>query len=282
MSQGDQTPSNDAREASKSRVTTLDDLLTKAAPVDPPKADPEPKGEDADKAKDEPKPKKGFNERIAEVIAQRKVAEEEAARAKRETEELRAKLESLSVKAEPTEPGDKPQRTKFASDDEYIEALADWKAKQAIAAREKAQAEAQARAEFETIERAWNKQCEAAKAELDDFEEAIGAAEVTISDVLVTALKESEYGAKLLYFLAKHPDELRQMNRLRPIAAVKHLAKLEAELMSPGETTDKPKPVERSKAPEPISPVKQTPDTGRRANESFEEYRARRQAERKK
>lgn len=281
MSQGDQTPSSDAREASKSRVTTLDDLLAKNAPADPPKADPEPKGEEADKAKDEPKPKKGFNERIAEVIGQRKLAEEEAARAKREVEELRAKLESQSVKPEPTQPGDKPQRIKFASDDEYIEALADWKAKQAIAEREKAQAEAQAKAEFETIERAWTKQCEAAKAELDDFEDAISESEVVISDVVAAALKESEYGAKLMYFLAKHPDEARQMNRLRPIAAVKHLAKLEAELMAPGET-DKPKPVERSKAPEPISPVKQSPDTGRRANETFEEYRARRQAERKK
>lgn len=273
MSQGAQTPSNDAREASMSRVTTLDAVLAKAIPADPPKED---SSQEAPEPKDEPKPKKGFNERISEVIAQRKAAEEKADRAEREAQELRAKLEALSVKAEPSKPGDKPIRTGFTSDDEYIEALADWKAKQAIAEREKAQVEAQAKAEFEAIERSWGKQCEAAKAELEDFETVIADSEVSIPDVVAAALKESEHGAKLMYFLAKHPDEARQMHRMRPIAAVKHLAKLEAELMSEPEA----KPVERSKAPEPITPVKQTPATGaRRPNESFEDYRARRSAE---
>jgi hypothetical protein len=276
MSQGAQTPPSDAREASMSRVTTLDAVLAKAAPADPPIADP---SQEEPKPKDEPKPKKGFNERISEVIAQRKEFEEKAAKAEREAEELRAKLEALSVKAEPSKLGDKPARTGFTSDEDYIEALADWKAKQAIAGREKEQAEAQAKAEYDAIERSWSKQCEAAKAELDDFETVIADSDVSIPDVVAAALKESEHGAKLMYFLAKHPVEASLMHRMRPIAAVKHLAKLEAELMEPEAV--EPKRVERSKAPEPMTPVKQSLESGsRRANESYEEYRARRQAER--
>src|ERR1700733_11069755 len=117
MSDAEQTAPTDAREASMSRVTTLDTLLAKTAPVDPPKEDSEePKGDEvkADEPTDGKKRKQQTaSERISEVIAQRKAAEESAADAKREAADLKAQLEALKVRAEPLAPTDRPQRTAY-------------------------------------------------------------------------------------------------------------------------------------------------------------------------
>lgn len=274
MSQGDQTPPNDAREASMARVTTLADLV-KPDTQPPTKVEEPSKGEPDNKGTD--KPKNRFQERISEVISQRNAAEEEAAKAKREADELRAQLESLRVQAEPVKQGDKPVRSTFGSDDDYVEALTDWKAMQAVAKREDEQAQARAKAEFDQVTRAWEKRVEEASAEIDDFAEVIQASEVNVPDYVSQAILRSKQGPLLAYFLAKHPDEARKVSRMHPIDAVGYLKDLERDFKQSPPTSEG-KPVERSKAPEPIKPVRQAAamDPGPATN--FAEYRARRKA----
>lgn len=279
MSESQQADSTAAREAAMSRVVTLDKLVGNA-PEAPPKVETEePKG-DTEQAGEGHKAKKGINERITQLVERRRAAEEEAARAKAENDELKARLEALQVKADPIKEGDKPQRATFKSDEEYIEALADWKATQAIAARERAQAEAQAKAEFAEVTKAWESRIKDARKEITDFDQVVEAAEVQVSDVLGQALMRHEDGAELVYFLALHPDEARKLNRMNPIDAIRKLDRLSREL-SEDEPKTEPKPTQRSKAPEPITPVRAA-SASDPAPTDFRTYRARREAERKK
>lgn len=266
----------DAREASMSRVTTQDEVLAKAIGT-PPKE--EPPQEEA-KPADGQKPKRSINERITQLVEQRRAAESKAEAAERERDELRARLEASQVKAEPLEPGDRPQRASFTSQEEYEDALTDWKADQRIAKREQEQAAAQAKAEFDAMEGAWTKRCETVKTEVEDFEEVVGASEIQISDAMVIALKRSEHGPQLLYFFAKHPDEAKKVSRMHPFDMVRHIDSLAKDLMS-DEPETKPEPVKRSKAPEPITPVKNAPALAPGPASSFEEHRARRMAEKR-
>lgn len=279
MSDAAQTATpTDAREASMSRVQTLESVMAKASNGDQPKPDPESQDPAPDaEPKDGQKPKRGFNERISEVIAQRKAAEEKAAQAEQEAADLRAQIEALKVKADPIAPTDRPQRAAYASQEDYDEALTDWKADQRIAERERAHAEAQAKADMNAIETAYVARIEAAKQEIEDFEEVISASEVPISEVVAVAIKRSKEGPQLLYFLAKHPDELKKVNRMHAIDAVGYLKDLGRELMEPATTPTKT--VERSKAPEPIKPVRQSQAINQGPATSFEEHRARRLAE---
>lgn len=280
MSEATQTPDpSAAREAAMSRVTTLDDLVNSSAVV-PPKEEPA-KAETESKETEKPK-KNSFSERITEVIAQRNAAEEEAAKAKREAQELREKLEALQVQADPIKVNDEPKRFQFATEDDYIDARAEWKAQKLIAEREQAQAEARAKAEFETVTRTWEQRCTIAASEIEDFTEAIQASEVQVVDYVSQTLLRSEMGPQLAYFFAKHPDEARKVNRMHPVEGIRYITRLEGDLAEPKQVkASEAKSVERSRAPEPISPVRQASAIEPGNPKTFAEYRAQRQAGRK-
>lgn len=261
-----------------SRVQTLESVMAKASSGDQPKPDPESKDPVSEaKPDDGSKPKQTAKERIAEVIEQRKAAEAKAADAEQRARSLEAQVEALKVKAEPIAPTDRPQRASFASQEEFEDALTDWKADQRIAAREAQQADAQAKADMEAVETAYAARIEAAKQEIDDFEEVISASEIKISEVAAMAIKRRKEGPQVLYYLAKHPDEVKKINRMHAIDAVDYLKDLGRELMEPATTPAKT--VERSKAPEPIKPVRQSQALNQGPASSFEEHRARRLAE---
>lgn len=271
----DDKQTTEAREASQSRVTTqetiLANLATEQAASAPSGEKPEPGSKE-----EQPKPKHSPQERIREAIERRNKAEQEADQAKREAAELRARLDAMATQA-PAQEAEKPDRTKFASDEEYIEALADWKAKQAIIQREREQADARAKAEADEIVRTWNKRQEQAMKDIPDYEEVVGAADIQIAAHVHQAIVESELGPHLAYYLALNQDEVKRLNAMKPIAAVRHLLRLEDELREEEPAKVDPKPP-KSKAPEPISPVRDAPASSPGAANSFEEYKRRREA----
>jgi len=262
----------------------------------PPKEEP-PKDESKDAPKDdshadgdkgERRSKKPISERMSELVNQRKAAETEAQQAKREAAELRARLEAMSAQAAPVKEEPRPDRSKFANDEEYIEAVAEWKADQRLAKREQEQAEARAKAEREQLVKGWQAAQQRARAEIEDYDEVIKASDVNLPGHLHQAILESEVGPHLAYYFAKHPDEARRFAAMSPTAGLRQLGKLEDKLIEdPDDDTPPvkaaPSPaVEKSKAPAPITPVKdgRTIDPG--PAQSFEEYRARRQAEKRR
>lgn len=285
MTESTQVADNaDARNASMSRVVTHETLM---ASLQPEKPASEAESEKAPEVKPEgeEKPKaKTAQERVLQALKRKEEAEAKAEAATREAAELRARVEALEAsKSVQIEQSDKPQRHQFATDEEFIEAVADWRADQRIAERERQKQEAQLKAEAEAIDTAFITKVKKAAAEIEDFEEVVSAATVNIPDFLVMAIKESDSGPLLTYYLAKNQDEARRIAAMRPIQAIKALDKIERDLMA-DEPESKPEvsTPKTKRAPDPITPVRgaSTPNPG--PAKSFDEYKARRIAEQRK
>ena len=276
--------STDARNASKTNAVTHESLLASLT-TDKAALEPTPEKVPEDKPEGEQKPKaKTAHERVLQALERKKEAEAQAEAAKRETAELRARLEALeAAKSVQIEQSDKPQRSQYATEDEYIEAMADWRADQRIAERERQKVEAQLKAEAEAIDAAFITKVKKAAAEIEDFEEVVSAATVNVPDFLVMAIKESDAGPLLTYYLAKNQDEARRISSMRPIQAIKALDRIERDLMADEpETKPEVSTPKTKRAPDPITPVRGTTTPNPGPAKRFEEYKARRNAEKGK
>ncbi len=254
-------------------------------PKDAPKSDPSSEQPGAEGDKGEKRAKKPFSDRISELVTQRREAE---SKAERERDEMRARLEAMSAQAAPVKEEPRPDRAKFESDEEYIEAVAEWKADQRLAKREREQAEARAAAEREQVAKNWQKAQQRARAEIDDYDDVVKASDVQLPGHLHEAILESDVGPHLAYYFAKHPDEAKRFAAMSPTTAIRQLGKLEDKLADddgeaapPAKAAPSPA-VEKSKAPPPITPVKDGRSADPGPAHSFDEYRARRMAEKKR
>ena len=273
----------DARQASMSRVVTQDTLLASlAAPASEvtdvvPK---EPTADDKQKDGEEQKPaKKSPQERIVELAHKRREAEAKAEEAEQRAKLLELKLKALEAQAAPIEATARPRRESYASDDDYTDALGDWKADQAIARREQQQAQARQQAEFNELVESWNKRQQTVIDSIPDYAEVLAKSDLQIKDHVHALLLDSEAGPQIAYFLALNPDEAKKLNGMKPLAALKHIASLEKDLADADDEPAKPKATElpkKSKAPEPINPVKSTGSSNPGPAQSFEEYKRRR------
>jgi len=162
----------------------------------------------------------------------------------------------------PDAPSARPDPNAYASHEEWVEAVADWKADQKILAREQAN-EARARqtaaqTEQETVQTAWQKQETAARASYADYDEALDADATRYHPAILANIQASEVGAQLAYHLATHPEEAQRLAALPPGAGLRALGKLEArfeaspapEASPPPHPTPAPHP-----RPRPLTPV---------------------------
>lgn len=268
-----------------SRVQTQDSVLAKLQPSEaakvPAKVEPE-----AEPSKNEgDKPKKTASERIRELVTRSREAEAKAATEAQRATDLEARVQALTAAAKPIEAGAKPLRSQFPTDDDYIEALSDFKARQAIANREREEAEAHADAEAAEIAAQWSKRQDSAMKVFPDYAEVIGKSELQIPPHVHQAILESDQGPQIAYYLALHPEEAKRVAQMKPIQAIKRIASLERSLADIEEEPEKPAKAEvtpslpqKSKAPAPIEPVKSVPSSAPASASSFEEYKRRRQA----
>ena len=194
--------------------------------------------------KPQEKPKRSARERINELTKR-------AHEAEREVQRLREASER-----KPAESTEKPIPDRFGSYDEYVEALADWKADQRVAESfkrrdaERSQA-AEARA-AEAKAQAWAERQSEFREATPDYDAVVGKSAVQIAPHVVDTLLDSESGPELAYHLAKRPETVKRINALSPLSAARELGRIEATLSSPAAPQIKP----ASKAPAPITPVR--------------------------
>lgn len=262
-----------------------------------PKADEATKVEADDAGKQERKPKP-VQPRINELVAERNEAQElalsEAQRAeelRREVDDLRKKIEVLQTPAQPMEVKERPQRETFATQEEYEDAVTDWKVEKRLAEREQQEREARIKAAREQLANNWKTRQDVFRAEATDYDEALNGSEVDMPQYMLDAIMESDAGPTVAYHLAKNQDVARKLVGMTPTAALRELGKLEDRLSkSKSEKTEiEPKKaavaaVEISKAPAPIetlkkasSPVEKDPK-----DMSFAEFKAWRKASSKR
>ena len=194
--------------------------------------------------KPQEKPKRSARERINELTKRAHEAEREAQRWREAAERKTA------------DPSEKPNPDKFGSYDEYVEALADWKADQRVAESfkrrdaERSQA-AEARA-AEAKAQAWAERQSEFREATPDYDAVVGKSAVQIAPHVVDTLLDSESGPELAYHLAKRPETVKRINALSPLSAARELGRIEATLSNPAAPQFKP----ASKAPAPITPVR--------------------------
>lgn len=210
-----------------------------------------------------PRKPKPIQPRINELVGERnaarseaeaKAAEAEAARV--EAQALRDRLEAaerqLAALTNPTQqqPDPRPTRDKFASDEQYLDALADWKVDQRIAADKRREAEARQAAAQAEVTRNWQAQIEAGKDDMPDFEAVVGAADTNFPhQVVLDAIVDA--GPRVAYHLAKNPAEARRIAALRPSAGISAVLKLGEQLAQAAS--------ENASAPAPATPPAPAP-----------------------
>ena len=239
----DQSSPADASSESPEAVTEESQQSEQQEATDKPEEGDE--GDDqSGEEKPQEKPKRSARERINELTKRAHEAEREAQRWREAAERKTA------------DPSEKPNPDKFGSYDEYVEALADWKADQRVAESfkrrdaERSQA-AEARA-AEAKAQAWAERQSEFREATPDYDAVVGKSAVQIAPHVVDTLLDSESGPELAYHLAKRPETVKRINALSPLSAARELGRIEATLSSPAAPQIKP----ASKAPAPITPVR--------------------------
>lgn len=208
--------------------------------------------------------------RIAKITWEREEAKREAARERAAREELAAQLEAArrnsSGDARQGEPGPaantsaKPTVDQFSSYEDFVEALADWKAEQKFAQREHAEQSRRQETQAREMQTAFNTRLEAARGTIAGFDEALqNAREAPLSDTMMLAVIESQRGPEILHFLATHPEECIQLaeeSKSDPRDAAKWMRRLLESKLSAQAAPSGPAPAAtRSVVPPPIKPV---------------------------
>lgn len=178
-------------------------------------------------------------------------------KAEAELELLRAQLKPQeAAPAAPAQIG-KPKPEDFDTNEEFTEALTDWKVDQKLA-------QVQHKTEAQKQNEAWSAKLADARTRYKDFDETIAEAP-SPSPIVAGALLKHSLGADIGYYLATHVDEYHQLNRmLDPVEVAFKAAEIAAKVQ-PG------KPKQTSNAPRPPTPVTAPPVTGAKKAEGRHE-----------
>lgn len=138
---------------------------------------------------------------------------------------------------------DPPDHTKFKTQEEYIEAVVEWRAEQKIAQREQEQALTKAQQAFED-------RMEQGRDKYDDYDAVVFDKSLRITQEMLATMMESDIGHEIAYHLGKNPNEARRIASLKsPLAQAREIGKIESALVA------NPPVKKASSAPEPINPV---------------------------
>ena len=258
-----ETPESAASEAAKAQAAAEQDIT--AAESEPAK-----EGEQ-DQQQDDDKKKGRLEKRFATLTARAKRAEAETQQLRQQIAQREAEAPAKTAESRPKpKPDDLDPITsqpKYANYEEFVEALADWKAEQSTG-KLKAELQQQEKArtakqETATLETQYRQRIEAAEDRYPDFEDVVLAKGSPVEDIpegsaMDGYLLRAETGPPLLYHLAKHEDEIARIAALDPYKQVAELVKLELKLAPPESKTDEAEGGEENPA-KPAAPVSKAP-----------------------
>ena len=265
---------NTMDDASNLSVTSVSPLPEKVDQVDPkdnteiegevkeasPAADA-PEEEEKVEAKAEPpketeesrqsKTPEAVQKRIDEITRKRREAERERDAERDKRLELEKKIQEFEKTIPAT---DKPLSENYETEQEYLEALTDWKIEQKLSKKQevetrqtKEQADlARARGIYVEVDK---KSAEGRK-KYTDYDELVLSDKLKITDSMLETVLELNAPSEVLYYLGKHPDESAEIAGMSMIKASVALSKIDHKLTTPVKRT--------TSTPEPISPVRST------------------------
>lgn len=210
---------------------------------------------------------KTFTQAELDEIVQKRITklERKMARERKEAEN--------QPQAEPVvQQSEKPKSENFDNYDDFLEALADYKAETKLVEldnkRKQAEIETTRKTEEKRQEERRHALVDDGEDKYDDFHEVVSASKLQIAEPAYLAILESDLSSDLVYFLAKNDDEATRISALTPYAQAKEIGKLEDKLSAK-------KPIIKSTAPPPINPVNGSKDHTKRLEDmSIAEYEA--------
>lgn len=210
--------------------------VTVTEPTEPPASNTQKDAQD-----ETPAVEKTFTQAELNEIVSKRIAKAESKAERR----VIAALERI-VPQQPqqyqSEQNDKPERVNYASDEDYIDSLTDWKIDQ----RESVGKQQTAHKESIALEtKTENMYTEAAKIpgfDRQDFND------LPLTPAIVQTIVESDVAPKLMAYMAAHPEDIARIATLSPARQAAELGKLEAKATSI-------KTTRVSNAPDPISTI---------------------------
>lgn len=238
-------------------------------------ADPDKK-ERSEPQEDEPQAKPSrFQRRVERATAE----------LRRQNEDLRARLEVLEGGGEEEQPDQRPQREQFESDEDFQDALVEWRVAQQLAAREAQQAEEAQNSLFQQTLSNYRSQVEQFQDEHEDWDETVRQ-DLPMHTGVQLAIMEMPNAPEVLYYMGKHPDYTKKLAEMSPLGAVMEVGRLSDKLSagrskgqspaangSSGQTKPSPRPVQ------PVRTGTVAPVTSLQAAES-RDYKAFKRAQR--
>jgi hypothetical protein len=263
---------DDAVEESEAAESDEDEAEPEAAPESGPEDDEQEQDED-----EQPVKGKRLKKRFAQLTSKLRDLEAKLA----ERDKGVASPQGRQEEAQPADsreqdaPG-KPEALDFDTDEEYQDALIEWKLEQ----RDLQRQAAQARAEHV---KAYNARVAELKklpeyADWDDVFESLKADDIRLPASFAEALNTDPHAAELSYYLAKNAKEAKRILALAPVAAIRELGKISARFDKAPE--DKKPPVSKAPAPpRPVSSSKSAASEKSADAEDFTDYEKRRMRE---
>lgn len=211
---------------------------------------------------------KGVQPRIDELTRARREAEREAAYWKAVATGTQSPAQAAPQR---------PVPENFDKYDDYIDALTDWKADQAVAKRLEADS---TRKVAETRAQTFAERQVQARATMPDYDEVVGGSDTPIANHVGEVILESDLGPQLAYHFAKNPDVLMRLNSMSPTAAAREIGRLEATLSAkPAVPAAPTKKVSNTPAPAGTLGTQGRATTPALQNLSMEEYMKQRKAQ---
>lgn len=190
------------------------------------------------------KHRKGLEAAAAAERKRRQEAESRAEAAERRTRELEQQFQRPKPENGQAEKP-KPTRAEFASEDDWVEAVLDWRDEQRALAWQKKQQEEEQTAK---AIRAHGLFAEASK--LEGFD-VVAFGRIPLTDGACDAIEESDVAPQLMQFLVRHPEEAARITALSNARQIKELARLEDRLKATPK--EGPEPREKPRLPETLT-----------------------------
>ncbi|MGL5179400.1 MAG: hypothetical protein ACRC8N_14950, partial [Aeromonas veronii] len=148
----------------------------------------------------------GVQDRIDELTRARREAERDA-----EYWRIRAQADAPAQKPQ----GDsRPVRDNFGSDDDYQEALVDWKVDQRMKQSETRNAQMR---EAEQKAGDFDSRKNSFREATPDFDDVVNAIDAPVAGHVAEAIFEHPKGPQIMYELAKNPEMIEKLNSMKPM-----------------------------------------------------------------
>ena len=169
-----------------------------------------------------------------EQYNERRMAEQRAESFQREINRLKAELQPKELVKD-----EKPVRENFKTDEEFRDALDDYRVDLKFKEREaKAEKERQEARQREVIAEASARISKAIEL-VPDYKEVTEGADIEVPPYIAGYMQESEMFAELGYHFAKHPNDLERLRSFSPAKALVEVGKIESMLKPFSAQTEK-------------------------------------------